>query len=67
MVIDSINKIKAFVPYDSTGYRVFEGLEPNEVTVIAEELITNLINRSRCSLPKLIRAMDLHNNSLKKS
>ena len=67
MVIEESMDIPAFVSFGADEYSVIEGMQIDEAGKYAEKLITDLITHARCSLPKLTKAIDLHNNSLKSS
>ncbi len=65
MVIEEPTSIPAFVSFGDSEYSVIEGMQIEEASKYAEKLIIKLIKHARCSLPRLTKAIDLHNNSLK--
>ena len=64
MVIENNETPPSFVAFTANGYSVIEGMKIDEASKYTEDLITNLITHARCSLPQLVKAIDLHNNSL---
>lgn len=65
MVIEHEKEKAAFVSFAANEYSVIEGMMVDEASKYTEQLITNLITHARCSLSKLTKAVDLHNNSLR--
>lgn len=65
MVIEESVDTPAFVSFGASEYSVIEGMQIDEASKYAEKLITDLITHARCSLPRLTKAIDLHNNSLR--
>lgn len=65
MVVEESSNVPAFVSFGNSEYSVIEGMQIEEASIYAERLITKLIKHARCSLPRLTKAVALHNNSLK--
>lgn len=67
MVIEKACQSPSFVSFGISEYNVIQGMKIKEASRYTEHLITKLMSQARCSLNTLLRAVDLHNYSLKSS